>query len=361
MQIDFHHAVTYVVARLGGLDGASAQTVAHSAQYVDDATHDGPLDFDSGERYVRVTSAHKTMDWLNADAADNRLVWVPFHFLPGNEAPPPGIPPGEAFLRRMMCKPDSAVAREMTRDCIERQDLPFALHRLGVALHTYVDTFAHQQFVGVLCDLNRLSDVRALPDPAYSKSPVWDDLDSGLGKLEAFVAGHLPVGHAAATTLPDMPFLKWQFTRRNGETVVRDNPADFLAAAAAAYNVVRRYVARDATLPDAPLPAADAAVIDRMLRTTLMIEGESRHAAWLQEIAQGAFSFGAESIDYIDHGPGSWKTAAVGRDPDDDEHVTYPFAPAFLDSDWKRFHDAVQHQRLFVIHELLPRHGLCAS
>ena len=35
--------MTYVVARLAGLADADARTVAHAAQYVDDATTDGPL------------------------------------------------------------------------------------------------------------------------------------------------------------------------------------------------------------------------------------------------------------------------------------------------------------------------------
>jgi hypothetical protein len=362
MQIDFHHAATYVVSRLAGFDHEAASVVAHAAQYVDDATHDGALDFVTGERYVRVTSAHKTFDIkLNGNEADNRLVWVPFHFLPGNEQPPAGIDAKEAYLRRMMCKPDSAVARAMVLDCVRRQDLPFALHRLGIALHTYVDTWAHQQFVGVLCELNRLKDVTVDPDPAYVDSDVYGDLASGLSRLEGFIAGHLPVGHAAALTLPDMPFLRWRFTRRNGDRVVRDNPTDFLAAAHGAFNMARRYLAHDTELADTPLPEADAAAIDRLLRTTLMIEGESRHAAWLQEIAQGSFSFGPATVDYIDHGDGSWKMQALGHDPDDDDDVQFEFDPVFLASHWKHFHDAVQHHRLFIVHELLPRFGLCAS
>lgn len=363
MQIDFHHAVTYVAARLGGLAAADAAVVAHAAQYVDDAVHDGPLEFATGERYQRVTSAHKTLDWRNADGADNRLVWVPFHFLPGDEAPPAGMAPADAFLHRMMCRPDSAVAREMLHDCVARRDLPYALHRLGVALHTYVDTFAHQQFVGVVCELNRLSSVEALPRPAYVGTPVWHDLTGGVAMLEHFVAEHVPVpvGHASALTLPDLPFLTWTFTRENGERVDRDNPADFLAAARGAFNAVRRYVAGDPGLPDAELPSADAAAIDRLLRGTLAIEGETRHAAWLQAIARGEFSFGAEAVAYVDHGPGSWKEAALGDDPDDDREHRFTFTDRFMGSHWKRFHDAVQHQRLFILHELLPRHGLCAS
>ncbi|NML44608.1 hypothetical protein HHL11_12655 [Ramlibacter sp. G-1-2-2] len=363
MQIDFHHAVTYVCCRLAGMDDAGAAVVAHAAQYVDDATNDGPLQFATGERYVRVTSAHQTLDLrLNSDAADNRMVWVPFHFLPGNDAVAPGTDADEAFIRRMVCRPNSQVAQEMVFDCIERQDKVFALHRLGVALHTYVDTWAHQGFVGMVNDFNKVDAIQVQPDPAYRNTEVYADLTSGATRAKAFVAGHLPVGHASVLTFPDLPFLRWSFTRDNGEKVVRDNPGDFLVAAQNMFDMARRYVARDRNLASADLPAADRQAIDTLLRNTIALEGEERHKAWAEAIAQGRFSFGPTQVDYIDSGPGSWKFQAVGQDPDvEDGSERFDFTPAFLTSHWKRFHDAVQHHRLFILHELLPRHGLSAS
>lgn len=362
MQIDFHHAVTYVVARLGGMAHGDAGIVAHAAQYVDDATTDGPLTFDTGERYVRVTSAHKTLDFRNGDHADNRLVWVPFHFLPGNAPPPAGCSGEEIFHRRMMCKPDSAVAREMVHDCIQNKALPFALHRFGIALHTYVDTWAHQQFVGVVCDLNKITNLTIHPDPAYDGTPVHTALAGGATRMKAFFAGKLlPVGHAAALTCPDLPFLKWSFTRESGEVVQRDNPSDFLQAATGAFNMARRYVAGDTSLAGVALPPDDEAAIDDLLRHTLLIDGEARHPVWLDAIKQGRFSFGPAEISYVDQGEGSWKMVALGADPDDETDVSFEFTSNFLASDWKRFHDAVQHHRLFILHDLLPRVGLCAS
>ncbi|MEY4764951.1 MAG: hypothetical protein RI907_1624 [Pseudomonadota bacterium] len=361
MQIDFHHAVTYVVARLGGLSAADATIVAHASQYVDDATHDGPIRFATGERYVRASSAHKTLEFFdNADTNDNRQVWLPFHFLPGNQVPPK-VAASKAFMHRIMCKPGSDVAFEMMRDCVRDQGTPFALHRLGVALHTFVDTWAHQQFVGTICDLNRVKDLHVHPDAAYKDHHVYDDLTGPAQHIEQYLASHMPLGHAGALTLPDLPFLKWRFKRANGEVVERDNPTDFLTAARAAFNVVRRYVAKDVSLPDAPLLAADELAIDQLLRTNLKIEGEDRHRVWLTAIADGRFSFGAEQVGYVDHGPGSWKTAALGDDPENDLDWEYEFSDAFLTSNWKRFHDAVHHHRAYVIHELLPQFGLCAT
>jgi hypothetical protein len=361
MQIDFHHAVTYVVVRLAGLDHEPAATIAHAAQYVDDATTDGPLTFTTGERYTRVTSAHKMLDLVNGDQADNRLVWVPFHFLPGNEAPPAGSLPQEAFLRRMMCKPDSQIARDMVADAILRKDMPFGLHRFGVALHTYVDTWAHQQFIGIVCDLNRINNVTIVADPAYATSPVYSDLTSGATRIKEYLADHLPVGHAGALTCPDLPFLKWSFTRTNGETVNRSNPDDFLKAATGAFNMARRFQAGDPTLPDTDIPSPDRQAIDQLLRTTVLINGEDRHPVWAAAIKGGTFSFGSAEISYVEQGPGSWKMLALGSDPDDEQGVEFAYTPGFLTSDWKRFHDAVQYQRLFILHELLPRYGLSAS
>lgn len=362
MQIDFHHAVTYVACRLGGMNHELSSTVSHAAQYVDDATNDGPLNFDAGERYVRVTSAHKMLDLRNAQKADNPLVWVPFHFLPGNQVPAGNFQGKDLYLRRMSCKPDSDVARAMMEDCIVKQSLPFSLHRFGIALHIYADTWAHQQFVGVVCDFNKVETIEVEPDPAYANNPVYEELTSGTTKAKAFIANHLPVGHAGVLTFPDMPFVKWSFVRENGERVSRDNPGDFVKAANGMLNMVRRYVKRDPSLPAESFLSADEQAIDRLLRTTCEIDGEPRHKVWIDAIAAGAFSFGASSVSYVELGPGSWKYEALGQDPDDETgEETFTFKEEFLQSDWKHFHDAVQYHRLFVLHELLPRFGLCAS
>ena len=80
MQIDFHHGVTYVVARSAGLGHREAETVAYCSQYVDDATNSGVVHFDNGAMYSRISSAHKALDYRNFDKLANHHVWIPFHF-----------------------------------------------------------------------------------------------------------------------------------------------------------------------------------------------------------------------------------------------------------------------------------------
>ena len=48
MQIDFHHAATYVIARLAGFSHTKAGKIAYAAQYVDDADNTGVVRFDNG-------------------------------------------------------------------------------------------------------------------------------------------------------------------------------------------------------------------------------------------------------------------------------------------------------------------------
>ncbi|WP_367850410.1 DUF6765 family protein, partial [Vibrio parahaemolyticus] len=45
----------------------------------------------------------------------NHQVWIPFHFLPGNLSFSSNVKPDGRFIYRLVCKPDSAVARDMLR------------------------------------------------------------------------------------------------------------------------------------------------------------------------------------------------------------------------------------------------------
>ncbi len=163
MQIDFHHATTYVCARMAGFSHEEADIISYSAQYVDEATNDGILKFEEGQRYTRMASAHKMIDRRNFSEAANHKVWVPFHFLPGNNGIPAG---GEhdkgTFIKRLVCKPYSDVAVDLLATCREKKNKPYALHRLGITMHVFADTFAHQGFAGIQHKINEVHDLKLL-------------------------------------------------------------------------------------------------------------------------------------------------------------------------------------------------------
>jgi hypothetical protein len=356
MQTDFHHAVTYVVSRIAGFEHTDAEKIAYSAQYVDDAVNEGPVNFDNGALFNRNSSAHKMLDYRNMAQLANNQCWVSFHFLPGNAGLAAGENPEGRFTNKLVCTPNSFVAQDMLQACLENKHKPYALQQLGISMHVYADTWAHQGFVGITNDFNDIKEVNVLSDTPH---PSWrDKASSFFGNLwddvQSRVAGDvLPLGHGAVLSFPDMPYLHWNFTRQSGEVVERFNYNEYIAAAQHMCKFMQRWLGKDET----GLTDADATKIMTLFRTIVEENGEKRHSRWLQEIADGAFSFGPQQLSYVGEGKGSWKYIALGEA----HKGVYHYTPAFLQSNWKCFHDALLAHRFAVIHEILPRYGICIA
>lgn len=352
MQIDFHHAVTYVAARIAGFPHADAEIIAYAAQYVDDATCSGTVRFKNGAQYQRTSSAHQMLDLKNLDNGDNREVWLPFHFLPGNGK---DADPGDKFIYKLKCLPNSPIAKEMVRSVFEDRSKPYALHRLGVAMHVYADTWAHQGFAGVLHKVNEVEE-------AVSEG------DTGIfGELKSFLGDVLddtipPLGHGRANVLPDMPFLNWSYKDGHGDEVKRNNPADFLEAADNMCIAMKRYIAGDPDASVSGIDTANKAILSELFLKFTDEDGDRRHKCWLEEIGKGTFKVNdveiKENLTYNDKGRNSWKAEALGTALDLPE---YNYSDNFLTSNWKRFHDAVQAHRFAVLHDILPKYGICAA
>lgn len=354
MQIDFHHATTYVVARDAGLSHHDADIIAYAAQYVDDATCTGAVYFNNGAAYNRISSAHKMVDIRNAEELANHYVWLPFHFLPGNGGLTADKSPEGSFINKIICTPDSPIAQEMVRDAIREKDRAYGLHRLGVTMHVYADTWAHQGFAGVTHPINEVEKARET-----SKSGIFKKTLGGL--LSSILEDAIPpLGHGRAQAFPDMPFLQWQYKNGRGELITRDNPANFIEAAEQMCKAMRRYDMGDPAADVPGLTAATREQIINMFATTVSDNGESRHQRWLQAIRNGYFTVcGKVDIDdYFARGVDSWKSAALGTS---EELSKYPYTEHFLNSHWKHFHDAVQAHRFNVIYNILPKYGICAA
>ncbi len=367
MQIDFHHAVTYVVARLAGFAKAQAQVVAYASQYVDDAVNSGTIHFRDGALYQRISSAHRTLDHRNLDELATHLVWVPFHFLPGNGGKSADQDPQAPFIEKIICVKDSPVARDMLAACVRDAAAPHALHRLGISLHVYMDTWAHQGFAGVSHNVNTVEHLDLLEgEPAVGRweriKDRFKDLVDDVGNV--FVTRTLPLGHGGALSYPDLPFVtKWRYTNGMDQVIERNNLQEFIEAAQAMYRALCSFRDGDTALrTTAAMSGPDLQVIERNLRDFNKRDSESRHRHWRESIARGDFSFGPEQIGYQPKGPGSWKHQAIGcvREIESGKE-RYPFTPAFLSSDWKLFHDALQTHRLELLRDILPRYRICAA
>lgn len=355
MQIDFHHATTYVAARLAGLPHTKAAKVAYAAQYVDDATNDGIIRFDNGAMYSRISSAHSMLDYRNSNALRNRRVWLPFHFLPGNGGLPAGQTPRGRFYKRLVCEADSFVAAEMLKACLGGKHKPYGLHRLGITMHVYADTWAHQGFAGINHKINQAGDIRS-----QSKR---DDARL-LAKLANYCLSRaFPLGHGAVLSFPDRPYLNWRYKNGLGQAVTRNNPRDFVAAADSMCRAIQRWRRDDPDAPADGLPPADKQKVGTLFNSLKNGNKEQRHAAWIKKIADGYFSFGPARLSYVPKGRYSWKHRALGTMEwvDDPHGEPFVYKASFLTSDWKMFHDALQAHRFEVIHDILPAFGICAG
>ncbi len=172
-----------------------------------------------------------------------------------------------------------------------------------------------------------------------------------------FLNNALPLGHGTVLSHPDRPFLIWAYTNGRGERVTRNNPDDYIDAAEYMCRAMQAYRAGslDADLPG--LGADDRNVLQRMFRECRLDGAEERWDAWHREIQAGSFSFGPATIGYVGEGEGSWEHEALGEEEDGE----YTYREAFLESRWKRFHDALILHRYDVVHRILPRYGICTA
>jgi hypothetical protein len=332
MQIDFHHGVTYILARLAGFDSESANTIAISSQYVDDAMYDGKISFPDGPDYYCIRSAHNDknlkLDIITTTNEEyNEEIWVAFHFLPGNS----GLSLSEANdidpLAKLVCTPNSPVAQDMVQECIEHRNDTNALHRLGITMHVYADTWAHQGFAGIV--KNELNDVNNIDaEMLNSLLRIGDEIFP-------------PLGHLKAYHYPDHPFANWSYHKSDNSLVERKNLDIFLEAAENMFKVMQKFINPTASIRD--FKSEDFDQLKLMLLETNSEDEHERHQAWLNNVTSGAFSFG------IDQFPAYEKKY---------DFKNFDSYTSFIDSDWKKFHDALSDHRSFILETLIPKYQI---
>jgi hypothetical protein len=366
MEIDFHFGVTYAVARLAGFGHEQSEIIATSSQYIDDTVHSGVVQFKTGESFKRINTAHDFLDYKITDPVEERNIWVPFHFLPGN------LSEGKHkldFYNRIVCRPNSEIAKEMCRSCITHQDKPYGLYLLGITAHVFIDTWAHQGFSGIAHKVNIASKIKLL-NPKDDDRYFWKLMTTaGVFSFFTYLLRHhvskltgrfLPLGHGAVLHYPDHPFRVWSYTNGYGETVHRDNPKDFLEALNELYKFFKRYKLSNFDAPVEGLSLSELAFFKKKILENTDDDGEIRNEVWIKAINDGEFSFGVAYPVYSIVGESSWKYQALGKYPSKfNTFKTFHYSSAFLTSHWKLFHDAALTHQHEVIRNILPQFGIC--
>lgn len=349
----------YIMGRLAGMQDTDSQIVAHACQYIDDATTPGRMNFARGEAFNRFATAHVMIDYHTLNRQDASEVWVPFHFFPG------GV--GDTLDERAMCRPDSEPVREMVVQALRRKSHDNGLHRLGIALHTYVDTWAHQNFAGYPSPYNSVSHLQsddAIPETLIGRVKAGfshlgaESVDLIFDSTKVWQGGML-VGHGAALHYPDLPYAKWNYINGHGKLVTRDNLPDFLDAAEHAYSVMKSWVEGSEKF-DHKLSQDQKYAVKSLLENNRYEDGEIRLRGVADAVKLGKIPGIQEALpEYVAKGVGSWKFAATGIESIDDGNdiTSLPtLTIEFETSNYRYFHDAVKEARLLITEEILPRY-----
>ncbi|MFP7753794.1 DUF6765 family protein [Thermodesulfobacteriota bacterium B35] len=178
MQLDMHYYGVYALARAAGMKPKSARIVAQASQFVDDALDDKMIYLDSDVAVLPLPTSHKPLDYANTIAAEQWKIWVPFHFLPGNN------PDSTTFTERLVCRKNSPLAKKICTFAVDEGGGRHGLHLLGVVCHVFADTFSHHGFIGLNREWNRI-----INTTLRATQP-------GAGIL------HLPLHHGQARRIP---------------------------------------------------------------------------------------------------------------------------------------------------------------
>jgi hypothetical protein len=350
MHIDFHYGVIYVVARLAGMDARRAEIVAHACQYVDDAASTEVWEFARGNLAAFESRAHRA-----EYRTQNPLSWPAFHFIPGAE--------GRKFEERVICKANSPLAVEAVERAIEDRVADIGLHRLVVALHSYVDTLAHQQFSGIVSAHNVVFFLEGEDrEPTAWAARAQSALNTA-GATAAALALNLVsrLGHGSALYFPDMPWMKWSYRNFYNQRIERDNLVEFMTAADMACRAIRGYLKGNVRFQNEPgLSADDHAALKALLRTNRERNRHRRYAAFERDVASGKIPGLRETIPpYSASGPDSWEQ--IARDivrGHYDNGMPYHRRELLAESNHRRVLAAILQHRQDLINEILPAHDI---
>ena len=364
MHIDIHYYGTYAMARAAGLRRNVCQTIATAAQFVDDNDEGDDVELEDGGRIHITPTSHPMADIKNTALfdRDQRRVWLPFHFLPGNE--------GKNLSERLICRKDSTIAREMVEHCLSLASKPFGPHLVGIAAHVYADTFSHYGFSGVSSRWNRVNgDSIVLRNDERDKGAedrfrqkygetmqgllnwrqkIWD-------RVQAEVAeGTGALGHGAVLKYPDFPYLDWEFSYEHPEggrpPSRRSNAATFLEACEKLYGVFCR-LGKNYRDPGHNQNERFDGIRDAVMDILAFRETdrEKRGAKWRSAALNGDLF--AQSEEILPYRGGVWKENLKRLNAGGKSHDA-------LQEPVLQFFRAAATYRTYVLRDLLPAHKL---
>lgn len=362
MQLDMHYYGTYALARMAGLNEDACRIIATSSQFVDDNAAKLHVEFQDGGRVDAQATAHHVSSIIkNLNTEDQRQVWVPFHFLPGNQ--------GATFSERLICRKDSDIAQQMVTHHLNYAKHHVGRYLMGVAAHVYADTFSHHGFSGVGSRRNKVDnnsfefdtkldpDIRDYISDKEAQFFAAHGIGGGLiANVKSWLAetGSGALGHGAVATYPDRPYLRWSFDYEypKKNRADRDNPKDFIDGCQALHKMFTQFGAGNTVYSMGD--GVEFSAIKKPIIQIIKFQGkkEDRIAKWRSAAQTGKLANLKFSIPKYDNE--KWLQEGVNLNKRKN-------SKAALKSNLYRFYQAASLHRQYVLRELLPDHGLIVA
>ena len=399
MQIDMHYYGTYAIARAAGLKPKEAKVIAYSAQFVDDSVDINSEMHEDGGMLYGIATAHRNIQvgkiyWLHKikekifhrkiGNVEQRSIWVPFHFYPGNE--------GNTFSKKLICRKNSPLVNEMFDNHIEcTKKFPYILQLIGIASHVYMDTFSHYGFSGKSSRNNKVKSdsfsfendkenhmkdfsqfnrefkgrnftenwrnknklVSLLTPIARCKLPFLHKLTY---ELMSYIAekGSGALGHGAVATFPDRPYLKWSFSYEDGnETSERSNPHTYLEGCENLYLKLKRF--SHLYYDSDQLIQSDFSQIKESIKEIFFFYGskEERVKKWISYIQDNKL-FNTQEDEFLDYDEKEWENQKT-------EFHKLKKSSEVVDLPIYLFHQAADYHRHYTLKQLLPKYGIIVN
>lgn len=249
MDISFHYFAVKTLALAAGFDGASAQTIATFSQYIDDYNAYTPRRYSNIPERLKKDSVYDVyisdspinfnppttgfVDLIDLASLllprSQKYTVLPFHFIPHtlNDLRSHNLVTQEASMGD-----NSLISNCLLTACTDYQaseteaDQQAALMKIGMLLHTFADTCAHQKFSGILEDNN-----------AVTLHTVYDNITHAdvTTQFEQYVNQYIKkakeqvkqvfirIGHGTVGHIPDFTHIEWSMTLHDQATVYRRN------------------------------------------------------------------------------------------------------------------------------------------
>ena len=387
MQKDMHYYGTYAIARAAGLQPQDARVIAYSAQFVDDSTMDDSLMHEDGGLLYGVATAHhptqagtqylryRIKNFFNKIINGNRIanlnqrrMWIPFHFYPGNE--------GDTLSEKLICRKNSFLVNEMFDNHIQQtKENPYILQLIGIASHVYMDTFSHYGFSGMSSRNNKIkSDSFQFNNmqenmneklnefsKKYRKDIItknWRDNKSWVSKVcnkfksDVAEIGSGALGHGSVATFPDQPYLEWKFQyEEKSETSERNNPQTYLEGCENLYLKLRKF--SDLYYSSGKSNHSDFSHIKDSVKEILYFRRnkKSRIKKWIEYIRNNKL-FGADKTEFLDYDPNEWENQKIK------EFQNLKSSSEVIKLPVYRFHQSADYHRHYTLKYLLPKYGI---